>query len=255
MYDPYRENGAELAVGIRRAHSLEDLFGQCDVVSLHLPLSSATEKLINAEVLSHSKPGLILVNTARGPIIDLDGLYEALRADHVQAVGLDVLPEEPANPDHPLIKAWQHMSAAASSDEPARVEAWLDKNDDGDARAWAASYKRSVRSLAITSPVGLNDAGKAALRVKKQDKVGLISRVDDALARRGDGDDRDAHARISPARAARSQAVATSRVCTHTCPYPPIHPLTHTRSPGAVPLPAAPPSYWHAFVEYQSTIS
>ena len=68
--------------------------------------------------------------------------------------------------------------------EPARVEAWLKKNDDGDARAWADSYKRSMRSLAITSPVGLNDAGKAALRVKKQEKVGLISRVDDALARR-----------------------------------------------------------------------
>ena len=56
-------------------------------------------------MLSHSKPGLILVNTARGPIIDLDGLYQALKADHVQAVGLDVLPEEPANPDHPLIWA------------------------------------------------------------------------------------------------------------------------------------------------------
>jgi lactate dehydrogenase-like 2-hydroxyacid dehydrogenase len=106
MYDPYRENGAELSLGIRRAHSLEELFGQSDVVSLHLPLSSETEKLINAQVLAASKPGLILVNTARGPIIDLDGLYEAMQANHVQAAGLDVLPEEPANPDHPLIKAW-----------------------------------------------------------------------------------------------------------------------------------------------------
>jgi lactate dehydrogenase-like 2-hydroxyacid dehydrogenase len=106
MYDPYRENGAELSVGIRRAHSLEALFGQSDVVSLHLPLSDETEKLINAKVLASSKPGLILVNTARGPIIDLDGLHEALQADHIQAVGLDVLPEEPANPDHPLIRAW-----------------------------------------------------------------------------------------------------------------------------------------------------
>ena len=106
MYDPYRENGAELSVGIRRADSLEELFGQSDVVSIHVPLSDETEKLINAEVLAASKPGLILVNTARGPIIDLDGLYEALHANHVQAVGLDVLPEEPANPDHPLIKAW-----------------------------------------------------------------------------------------------------------------------------------------------------
>jgi lactate dehydrogenase-like 2-hydroxyacid dehydrogenase len=106
MYDPYRENGAELSVGIRRVHSLEALFAESDVVSLHLPLSSETEKLIDAQVLAASKPGLILINTARGPIIDLDGLYEAMQANHVQAAGLDVLPEEPANPEHPLIKAW-----------------------------------------------------------------------------------------------------------------------------------------------------
>ena len=106
MYDPYRENGAELSIGIRRAFSLEDLFAQSDVVSLHAPLSEDTEKLINEDVLSHAKPGLILVNTARGPIIDLDGLYDAMKDNKVQAVGLDVLPAEPANPDHPLIKAW-----------------------------------------------------------------------------------------------------------------------------------------------------
>ena len=106
MYDPNRENGAELSIGIRRVHTLEGLFGQSDVVSLHAPLSERTEKLINFDVLSHSKPGLILINTARGPIIDLDGLYEAMKADKIQACGLDVLPEEPANPDHPLIKAW-----------------------------------------------------------------------------------------------------------------------------------------------------
>lgn len=106
MYDPYRENGAELSIGIRRVHALTDLFEMCDVVSLHLPLGDETEKLINYDLLRSSKPGLILINTARGPIIDLDGLYQALREDLVQAVGLDVLPEEPANPDHPLIKAW-----------------------------------------------------------------------------------------------------------------------------------------------------
>ena len=106
MYDPYRENGAELALGIRRVHSLQELFAQSDVVTIHAPLSDETEKLINAEVLAASKPGLILVNTARGPIIDLDALYDALRSDQVQAVGLDVLPEEPADPEHPLIKAW-----------------------------------------------------------------------------------------------------------------------------------------------------
>jgi lactate dehydrogenase-like 2-hydroxyacid dehydrogenase len=106
MYDPYRENGAELSVGVRRAKSLEEVFGQADVVSIHAPLSANTEKLINADVLAASKPGLILINTARGPIIDLDALHDALKADTIQAAGLDVLPEEPADPEHPLIKAW-----------------------------------------------------------------------------------------------------------------------------------------------------
>ncbi|MEZ5559425.1 MAG: C-terminal binding protein [Pseudomonadales bacterium] len=106
FYDPYLENGTDLALGVRRVHSLAELFTQSDVVSLHLPLSAATEKLIDAEVLAHSKPGLILINTARGPLIDLDALHDALRADRVLAVGLDVLPEEPANPEHPLLAAW-----------------------------------------------------------------------------------------------------------------------------------------------------
>jgi len=111
FFDPYRENGADLALGIRRVTALEGLFETSDVVSLHLPLGPETEKLIDAALLSHAKPGLILVNTARGPIIDLDALHDALRNGHVQAVGLDVLPEEPADPEHPLLAAW-------AADEP-----------------------------------------------------------------------------------------------------------------------------------------
>jgi len=114
VYDPYISNGSELALGVRRVHRLTDLFAQCDVVSVHAPLSTETEKLINAEALSASKPGLILINTARGPIVDLDALYEAMKDDKVQAAGLDVLPQEPADPEHPLIKAW------------AANEAWID---------------------------------------------------------------------------------------------------------------------------------
>jgi len=106
VYDPYISNGSELALGVRRVHSLTELFSLADVVSLHLPLSAETEKLIDAEVLAASRPGLILINTARGPIVDLDALYEALKSDTLQAVGLDVLPEEPPNPEHPLIRAW-----------------------------------------------------------------------------------------------------------------------------------------------------
>ncbi len=114
FYDPYLESGADLALGVRRVHDLDELFAQCDVVSLHAPLAPETKNLIDSQVLACSRPGLILINTARGPLIDLDALYQALRAEQVRAAGLDVLPEEPANPDHPLIKAW-------AADEP-----WID---------------------------------------------------------------------------------------------------------------------------------
>ncbi len=106
FYDPYVGNGVDLALGVRRVHSLEELMRQCDVVSIHAPLSDGTRKLINAQVLAACKEGLILINTARGEIIDLDALFEAMRANRVRAAGLDVLPQEPANPAHPLIAAF-----------------------------------------------------------------------------------------------------------------------------------------------------
>lgn len=106
FYDPLVSNGSDLAIGVKRVHSLKELFSISDAISVHAPLSAGTTKLINAEVLSASKPGLILINTARGPIVDLDALHDALKSGKVQAAGLDVLPVEPAEPDHPLIKAW-----------------------------------------------------------------------------------------------------------------------------------------------------
>jgi lactate dehydrogenase-like 2-hydroxyacid dehydrogenase len=73
---------------------------------VHVPLSDQTRKLIGAKAFGAAKPGLILVNTARGEIVDLDALYAAMRDDKVRAAGLDVLPVEPADPEHPLIKAF-----------------------------------------------------------------------------------------------------------------------------------------------------
>lgn len=115
FYDPYRENGADLALGIRRVDSLAALFESSDVVSLHLPLSEQTENLIDAALLAHARPGLILINTARGSLVDLDALHDALRNGRVQAAGLDVLPVEPADPGHPLLAAW------------AAGESWIDQ--------------------------------------------------------------------------------------------------------------------------------
>lgn len=104
-YDPYLPNGGELALGIRRTRSLEDLFAQSDIVSVHVPLSDQTRGLISADILAHADD-LILINSARGEVVDLDALHDALKDGRVRAAGLDVLPEEPPNLDRPLLKAW-----------------------------------------------------------------------------------------------------------------------------------------------------
>ncbi|MEM7216812.1 MAG: C-terminal binding protein [Pseudomonadota bacterium] len=106
FFDPYLPNGSDLALGVERLDSLQALMAASDVLSVHVPLSTETEKLLNADAFAHAKPGMVLINTARGPIIDLDALHDALRNDQVQAVGLDVLPVEPADPNHPLLSAW-----------------------------------------------------------------------------------------------------------------------------------------------------
>jgi lactate dehydrogenase-like 2-hydroxyacid dehydrogenase len=105
-YDPYVPNGMDLALGVRRVDTLQALFAECDVVSVHVPLTAETQRMIDARVLAASRRGLILVNTARGEVVDLDALHDALKQDRVAAAGLDVLPEEPANPDAALIRAF-----------------------------------------------------------------------------------------------------------------------------------------------------
>ena len=106
FYDPYVATGIELAVGFRRLHRLTDLLASSDVVSLHTPLTLETKNMIDANALAAAKPGLVLINTARGAIVDLDALHAALERGRVGGAALDVLPQEPFDQTHPLIAAW-----------------------------------------------------------------------------------------------------------------------------------------------------
>ncbi|MGV0811116.1 2-hydroxyacid dehydrogenase [Mycolicibacterium boenickei] len=83
--------------------SLPDLLAASDIVSLHLPLTDATRHLLGREALASMKPGAVVVNTARGPIIDEPALVDALRSGQLAAAGLDVFAEEPVPPGNPLL--------------------------------------------------------------------------------------------------------------------------------------------------------
>ena len=107
FFDPHLSNGVDLSTGYERVHSLAELMGRADIVSVHAPLSDETRKLLDAAAFAAARPGLIVVNTARGPIIDLDALEAALRSGRIAGAGIDVLPEEPSDMDHPLLSAWR----------------------------------------------------------------------------------------------------------------------------------------------------
>ncbi len=105
-YDPYLPSGQEVALGVSRAESLEALLRQADIVSLHVPLTEETWGMIDAAALAAMKPEAILINTARGAVVDLAALAEALRERQIAGAGLDVLPDEPPAADHPLFRAY-----------------------------------------------------------------------------------------------------------------------------------------------------
>lgn len=82
----------------------DELLAQSDILSLHCPASERTRGLINKEAFSKMKKSAILVNVARGPVVDTQALYDALTEGQIAAAGLDVLEKEPISKDNPLGK-------------------------------------------------------------------------------------------------------------------------------------------------------
>ncbi|NJE85270.1 hydroxyacid dehydrogenase [Thermococcus sp. CX2] len=103
LYDPYPNEERAKEVGGKFV-SLEELLKESDVVTLHVPLIDATYHLINEERLKLMKPTAILINAARGAVIDTEALVKALQEGWIAGAGLDVFEEEPLPKDHPLTK-------------------------------------------------------------------------------------------------------------------------------------------------------
>ena len=106
-FDPYLPSGHEKAIGYHRLDNLDDLLASSDIVSIHCPCNEETKGFINDRFFSKTKPGVSLVNTARGELLEsLDVLEKYFLMDHFSSVQLDVLPDEPVEKSHPLIQKW-----------------------------------------------------------------------------------------------------------------------------------------------------
>jgi len=101
-FDPYVDKSVGAALDVEIV-DFETLLKTSDYVSIHVPLMPETEKLFNAEAFRRMKPGALLVNTARGPLVDTDALAKALDAGQLAGAALDVLPVEPLPTGSPLM--------------------------------------------------------------------------------------------------------------------------------------------------------
>ena len=97
----YSTSGKSTCTDYKRVE-FDTLLQESDILSLHCPLSDRTRGLINKDALSKMKETAILVNVARGPVVDTQALYDALVADQIAGAGLDVLEQEPMAKDNPL---------------------------------------------------------------------------------------------------------------------------------------------------------
>jgi D-3-phosphoglycerate dehydrogenase len=102
-FDPFMSSAQIAQVGVQ-AESLEGVLSQSDFVSLHCPLTTETYHLIGERELRLMKPSAVLINTARGSIIDEPALIRALQEGWISAAGLDVLEQEPADLENPLLR-------------------------------------------------------------------------------------------------------------------------------------------------------
>jgi len=102
-YDPYVSPDRAASVGAVLAPSFHDILPRVDILSLHAPPGPETRKIMDATTLAMLKPGALLINCARGSLIDEAALIQALQEGHLGGAGLDVYDPEPPRPDNPLL--------------------------------------------------------------------------------------------------------------------------------------------------------
>jgi D-3-phosphoglycerate dehydrogenase/C-terminal binding protein len=107
FYDPFKEDGYDKAMGVRRVETPDELLRQSHVLSLHCPLTDDTWHMVNADAIAKMPRGSFLINTARGAVVDTAAIPEAIASGQLTGAGIDVLHREPPPDDDPLIVAWR----------------------------------------------------------------------------------------------------------------------------------------------------
>jgi glyoxylate reductase len=102
-YDHKKRRGLGRDTGAKMCETLDELFSQSDFITLHTPLTPQTRHLIGTEVFAKMKKTAILINAARGPVVDSNALYNALKKGRIAYAALDVTDPEPLPKDHPLL--------------------------------------------------------------------------------------------------------------------------------------------------------
>jgi D-3-phosphoglycerate dehydrogenase len=168
-------------LGVERCDDVDDLFRQADIVTLHLALKPETRKLVNAERLALLKPNAILINTARGEVVDQAALRAALQAGKLRA-GLDVFDPEPADAtagfadpilDLPRLYGTHHIGASTEQAQEAIAEEAM------------RIIETFVKTGVVLNCVNLaaRTPAKWQLVVRHYDRVGVLASVLDQIRR------------------------------------------------------------------------
>ena len=107
FYDPYTQDGYDKALGIRRVESLEELLANSFVLSMHCPNTPETNNIIDAKAIQKMQDGSYLINTARGAVVDVRAIPDAIASGKLAGAAIDVLVDEPPAKDNPLLAAWR----------------------------------------------------------------------------------------------------------------------------------------------------
>ena len=113
FYDPFKPDGYEKALGVRRTEEFNDLLSQAHVLSMHCPLTDETMHMIDTAAIAKMPVGAYLINTARGAVVDTTSIPSAIESGHLAGAGIDVLSHEPPAEDDPLIVAWRNPRHSA----------------------------------------------------------------------------------------------------------------------------------------------